>query len=153
MLPMRIVCMCIILLIVGAILDIAGILLWCCIAVCYRSHICGSRHPQCQGSRNQKTNTQNSSNGVGSTLMSKNFSGWNVLKHNNKQKQNCQCSNINQLLQQYKIFKAQQYQEPGAMHKLQNQIKNRMHWVFRLIHLKNRAECSCCYQSERDTHY
>ena len=160
-LPERIMCMCIIILIVGAILNIARILQRCCCqqcllfgrAICYRSHIRGSRHPQRQGSRNQNTNSQNSSYGVGSTLMSKNFSGRNVLKHYNKQKQNCQCSYIYQQLQQYEILKAQQYQEPGAMQKLQNQIKNRMHWVFRLIHLKNRAECSCCYQSERDTHY
>jgi len=109
--------------------------------------------PQSQCSSPKNTNSQNSCDGVCSSLMSKNFSRRNVLKHNNKQKQNCQCSYINQLLQQYKIFKAQLNQKARTMQKQQNQIKNRMHWVFRFHHLKHGRKCTCCNQSKRLTHF
>ena len=109
--------------------------------------------PLCQSPSSNNTNSQNSSYGIGSALVCKNFSRWNILKHYNKQKQNCQCSNIDQLMQQYEIFKALLYQKTRTMQKQQNQIKNRMHWVFRLHHLKNTLESTCCNQSERLTHY
>ena len=99
------------------------------------------------------TKCLNTSNGISSTLMSKNFSGWNILKHDHKQKQNGQCSHVDQQLQQHEIFKAQQYQEPRTVQKQQYQIKNRMHWVFRLQHLENGGECSGCYLGERETHF
>lgn len=112
-----------------------------------------TRLPQSQCSGPKNTNSQNSSNRIGTSLMSQNFSRRNVLKHYNKQKQNCQCSYINQLLQQYKIFKAQLNQKARTMQKQQNQIKNRMHRVFRFHHLKYRRKCTCCDQSKRLTHF
>jgi hypothetical protein len=39
------------------------------------------------------------------------------------------------------------------MQKLQNQIKNRVHWVFRSHHLKNTHQCTSCHQSKRLTHF
>lgn len=111
------------------------------------------RLPQSQNTSNKQTNTQNSCYGVSSSLMCKNFSGWNILKHNNKLKQNSKRSNINQLLQQNKIFKSQQNQKTRTMLKLQNQIKYRMNRVFRSHHLKNTHLCPCGYQSKRLTHF
>ncbi len=108
--------------------------------------------PLSQCSSPKKTNSLNSSDWISSTLMSKNLCRWNILKHDYKQKQNSQCSYIDQQLQQYKIFKALLYQKTRTMQKLQNQIKNRMHWVFRLHHLKNRRKSSRSNQSKRLTH-
>lgn len=130
-------------------------------------HCCSSERSSCGagasgsvgGGRNSvaarlnDTKCLNTSNGISSTLMSKNFSGWNILKHDHKQKQNGQCSHVDQQLQQHEIFKAQQYQEPRTVQKQQYQIKNRMHWVFRLQHLENGGECSGCYLGERETHF
>jgi hypothetical protein len=86
-------------------------------------------------------------------LMCKNFCRRNILKHYNKQKQNSKRSNINLQLQQNKIFKALQYQKTRTMQKQQNQIKNRVHWVLRSIHLKNTCQCTSCHQSKRLTHF
>lgn len=110
------------------------------------------RLPQSQNSSNNLTKTQNSSNRIRSSLMCKNFCGGNILKHHNKQKQNSKCSNINQLLQQNKIFKSLQHQKTRTMQKLQNQIKYRVHRVFRSHHLKNTHQCTSCYLSKRLTH-
>lgn len=54
----------------------------------YRGHQCGTRDPQCQSPCSKNTNTQNSSHGIGPTLMRQNFSRWNVLKHYDKKKLN-----------------------------------------------------------------
>lgn len=89
---------------------------------------------------------------ISSSLMPKNFCRRNIQKHYHKQKQNSKCPNINQQLQQNKIFKTQQYQKSRAMQKQQNQIKNRMYGVFRSHHLKNTHQCTCCNQSKRATH-
>lgn len=54
----------------------------------YRGYLSGPGPLLCQGSSPENTNSQNSSDGVGPTLMSENFSRWNVLKHYNEQKLN-----------------------------------------------------------------
>ena len=112
-----------------------------------------NRLNQGQNSSNNLTKTQDSCNRISSSLMCKNFCRRNILKHHNKQKQNSKCSNINLQLQQNKIFKALQDQKARTMQKLQNQIKNRVHWVFRFHHLKNTNQCTCCHQSKRLTHF
>jgi hypothetical protein len=111
------------------------------------------RLPLCQSSCNNQTKGQDSGNGISSTLMCKNFSRWNVLKHYNKLKQNSKCSYINQQLQQHEIFKSLQNLKTGTMQKQQNQIKYRMNRVFRSHHLKDAHQRPCSYQSERLTHY
>lgn len=123
-------------------------------SVGYGCHVSGPGYclQQRQGSCLNNTKTQNTSYGVSTTLMSQNFSGRNVLKHYNKLKQNRQRADINEELQLHEVFKAQQYQQPRTVQKLQYQIKNRMHWVFRFIHLKNGAQRSSSYLGERKTH-
>lgn len=108
--------------------------------------------PLSQRGRKNQTKCQYPSHGVSSTLMSKNFSRRNVLKHNNKLKQNRKCSNINQQLQQNEVFKPLQNQKTRTMQKQQHQIKNRMNRVFRSHHLKDTHQSTCCNQSERLTH-
>jgi hypothetical protein len=110
------------------------------------------RLPQCQKDTNSNTKKQYPSYWISTTLMGLNFSRWNVLKHNYKQKQNSQSSNINQLLQQNKIFKSLLNQKARTMQKQQNQIKYRMHWIFRLCHLINTHKCTSSYQSKNLTH-
>ncbi len=66
--------------------------------------------PQSQESTSKDTKKQDSSYWVGSALMRLNFSRRNILEHNNKQEQNSKCPYIHQQLEQYKIFKSQQYQ-------------------------------------------
>ncbi len=63
---------------------------------------------QSKPSSPKKTQGLDSSHRVTSTLMCQNFSRWNIQKHHNKQKQNSQCTNIHQQLQQHKIFKSKQ---------------------------------------------
>lgn len=111
------------------------------------------RLPLCQGACNNLTKGQYPGYGISSTLMCKNFSRWNVLKHYNKLKQNSKCSYINQLLQQNEIFKSLQNQKTRTMQKQQNQIKYGMNRVFRSHHLKDAHQCPCSHQSERLTHY
>lgn len=70
----------------------------------------GKGLPQSQQCSKNQTKPLYTSYGVGSSLMSKNFSRWNIQKHYNKQKQNSQRSHVHLQLQKYKIFKPQQYQ-------------------------------------------
>lgn len=111
------------------------------------------RLPLRQSSCENQTKCQHPCYRISSTLVCKNFSGRNVLKHYNKLKQNSKRSYINQLLQQNEIFKPLQNQKTGTMQKQQNQIKYRMNRVFRSHHLKDAHLCPCSYQSERLTHY
>ena len=120
--------------------------------VCNKRTLFSQRLSQCQKSSNNLTKTQNTCNWISSSLMCKNFCRWNILEHNNKLKLNSKCSNINQQLQQNKIFQSLQYQETRTMQKLQNLIKHGVHRVFRSHHLKDTHQCTCCYQSKRLTH-
>lgn len=110
------------------------------------------RLPQSQKCSTHQTNCQNTSHWISSTLMSKNFSRRNIKKHNNEQKQNSQCSNIYQQLQQYKILKPLQYKKPGTVQKQLDQIKYRMYRVFRSHHQKYAHQSPSSYQSKRLTH-
>jgi len=69
-----------------------------------------NRLPQSQSTRYNQTNPLYSSYRICSTLMCKNFCRRNIQKHDYKLKQNSKSSNINQLLQQNKIFKSLQNQ-------------------------------------------
>jgi len=111
-----------------------------------------NRLPQSLNSSKKQTKSQNTSNWISSSLMRKNLCRRNILKHNHKLKQNCLCSNINQQLQQNKIFKSQQYQKTRTMQKQQNQVKNRVNRVFRTHHQKDTHLSTCCNQSKRLTH-
>lgn len=104
--------------------------------------------------KSTKANTkcQNTGYWISTSLMCQNLSRRNIQKHHNKQEQNCLCSHINQLLQQYKIFQSLQYQQPRTMQKLQYQIKYRVYRVFRLCHLIYTHQCTSCYQSKNLTH-
>ena len=119
----------------------------------YRKKTGRKRLPQCQKHRNSQTNKKDTCNWISSSLMCLNFCRRNVLKHNNKQKQNCQCSNIDQQLKKNKIFKSLQNQESRTMQKCQDQIKNRMDRIFRFCHLKNTKKSTCSNQRERLTHF
>lgn len=119
-----------------------------------KSHSSGrKRLPQRLKCRKSLTKKKNTCDWISPTLMCQNFCRWNVLKHDNKQKQNRQSSNINQQLKQNKIFKPLLYQKPRTMKKLQDQIKNRMHRIFRFCHLKNTQESTGCNLRKRSTHF
>jgi len=64
----------------------------------FRIYTFRKRLPKSLKSTKSNTKCQNTSYWVSTTLMCQNFSRRNILKHYNKQKQNSQCSYINQLL-------------------------------------------------------
>lgn len=112
----------------------------------------GEGLPQCQNRCNKQAKSQHTCYWVSTSLMCKNFSGWNIQKHNHKQKQNGQSSNVNQQLQKHKIFKPQKNLQPRTMQKQQYLIKYRVNRVFRAHHLKYTHQCTSRDQSKRLTH-
>lgn len=117
------------------------------------SYMGGKRLPQSLKSLQSLTKKENTCNRVSSTLMRQNFSRRNIQKHNNKKKLNSQSTNINQQLKQYKIFEPQKHLQTRTVQKQQNQIKNRVHGVFRTSHLKNTCQCTSCNLSKRGSHF
>ena len=82
----------------------------------------------------KKRNQQKTRDRVRPTLVSQNFCGWNVQKHDYKQKHNLKLSHINKKLQQLKVFQTDQTQQARLMQKNKDQIKYGINRIFRTNH-------------------
>ena len=103
--------------------------------------------------RLNQSNQKDSSHWISSSLMSQNFSCWNIQQHNYKQKHNSQLSNINQQLQQLKIFQPKHTQQSRSMQENKNKIKYRIYRVFGMQHQKSTCPATTLKQNKQQIHW
>ena len=100
-----------------------------------------------------QSNQKDSSHWISSSLMGQNFGCWNIQQHNYKQKHNSQLSNINQQLQQLKIFQSKHTQQSRSMQENKNKIKYRINRVFGMQHQKSTCPATTLKDNKQQIHW